>query len=126
MFRRSMTAHALIFTLTVVIVPLAFAHRSGSPSGQRRPSKPAPPRVVLKTVNPQLGGPKAFKPGESWKGTMTITGIPRYKPGSAYPPSNAPPDNAFEVTADPLNAVKEVDEKNNTRVAHTPDPCYVK
>jgi len=191
MLRRSMTVHVFIFILTVVIVPLAFAQRSGSPSGQRGSSKPTPPQFVLpdltitsatakaqcvngtvtativatvkngdvngiaglskvpwaivmgatwgathgegkleptsvKIVKPQLGGPKTLKPGESWKGTMTFTGIPRYKPGTAYAPAYGTPGYSFTVTADPLNAVTEVDEKNNTRVANTSDPCYVK
>ena len=71
----------------------------------------------MKPVTPQLGGPKALKPGESWTGTLTITGIPRLKKGGHKG------DYSFGVTADPLNGVAESNEKNNENLAYASDPC---
>ena len=73
-----------------------------------------------KPVNPQLGGPKTLNPGQTWNGTMTITGIPRFSPlkkAGQY---------GFEVTADPAKAVAETDEKNNTKLVYASDPCFGK
>ena len=78
---------------------------------------PAPPS---KPVNPQLGGPKTLKPGESWTGTMTITGIPRFKA------MKQPGTYGFQIDADPQKAVTEADEKNNTKLIYAPDPCFGK
>ncbi len=78
---------------------------------------PAPP---LKPVNPQLGGPKTLKPGESWSGTMTVTGMPRFKAlqkAGTY---------GFSIEADPTKAVTEADEKNNTKLVYATDPCFGK
>jgi hypothetical protein len=66
-----------------------------------------------------------LKPGETWTGTMNITGIPRYKPGTASSPGQIP-QFAFTVTADPVKGVTETDETNNTRNGWAPDPCYGK
>lgn len=74
-----------------------------------------------KPVNPQLGGPKTMKPGESWTGKMTITGIPRFKPGTAKAGQYV-----FPVNADPVKGVAETDEKNNTKLAYAYDPCFGK
>jgi len=74
-----------------------------------------------KPVNPQLGGPKTMKPGESWTGKMTITGMPRFKPGTAKAA-----EYSFFVNADPLKGVAEADETNNTKLAYANDPCFGK
>ena len=78
---------------------------------------PAPPS---KPVNPQLGGPKTLKSGESWSGTMTITGIPRFK---ALKKAG---EYGFSIEADPTKAVTETDEKNNAKLTYAADPCFGK
>lgn len=79
----------------------------------------APP---LKPVKPQSGGPKTLKPGETWTGTMTITGVPRFKAGA---PKTA--KYVFTVNADPLKGVAETDEKNNgSTPVYASDPCPAK
>src|SRR5262245_4258270 len=76
----------------------------------------------LNPVKPQLGGPKMLKPGETWTGTMTITGIPRFKAGA---PKTA--RYSFVVNADPLKGVAETDEKNNgSTPVYASDPCSAK
>ena len=74
-----------------------------------------------KPVNPQLGGPKTMKPGESWSGKMTISSMPRFKPGTAKAGVYV-----FSVHADPVKGVAETDETNNTKLAYADDPCFGK
>lgn len=77
----------------------------------------APP---VKPVNPKAGGPKQLAHGEIWTTTMTITGIPKFKKGLPKPGQYS-----FRVTADPMKAVTETDETNNTMLAYASDPCVV-
>ena len=59
-------------------------------------------------VKPLMGGPMTLKPGEQFTTSLTITGLPHVNPV----------DNieryGFELSADPLDGVKEPDEKNNS------------
>jgi len=73
-----------------------------------------------KTVMPQVGGPKALKPGQTWSTTLTIVGIPKYKKLN----NTAPLVYYFEVKVDPSNAVAEANEGNNKWMKTAPDACF--
>lgn len=74
---------------------------------------------AVKPVLPQMDGPMSLKPGQWIARTLTITGIPKHKPGAA----GGTHLFGFKVTADPLKGVAEADEKNNEKLAFAPDPC---
>jgi CARDB len=71
------------------------------------------------TVKPQIGGPKTLKPGQSWTGTLTIVGIPKFEKGGTKPGQYG-----FEVRADPQKAVAESNEANNELLTYAFDPCF--
>jgi hypothetical protein len=75
---------------------------------------------AVKPVLPQAGGPMSLKPGQWVARTLTITGIPKHKPGAA---GGGTHQFGFKVTADPTKGVAEADEKNNEKSAFAPDPC---
>lgn len=77
----------------------------------------------VKPVKPQLGGPKTLKPGESWTGTLTISGIPKVNIPKAKKGGYLTSQYGFKVTADPTNGVAEADEKNNVKLTYSPNPC---
>jgi len=75
---------------------------------------------AVKPVLPQAGGPMSLQPGQWVARTLTITGIPKHKPGAAGGDTH---QFGFKVTADPTKGVAEADEKNNEKSAFAPDPC---
>lgn len=75
------------------------------------------------TVKPQVGGPKTLKPGDSWTGTLTITGIPKVNVAEAKKAGKTASEYVFKVTADPGNGVAETDEKNNVKLIYHKNPC---
>lgn len=95
-----------------IVMDASWGSISGSGALEESSTKP---------VNPQLGGPKTLKPGESWTGKMTITRMPRFKSGLPKPGVYS-----FAVNADPVKGVAEADEKNNTKLAYADDPCFGK
>ena len=95
-----------------IVMDATFASIFGSSSLEESSVKP---------VNPQAGGPKSLKPGETWTTKMTITGMPRFKPGLTKPGQYV-----FSVNADPVKGVTESDEKNNQKLAYAYDPCFGK
>ena len=69
-----------------------------------------------KTVKPSVGGPKELKPGESWTGTLTITGIPKANVAKAKKAGHPTAQFGFKLVADPTNSIAEANEKNNEKL----------
>ena len=73
------------------------------------------------TIKPSAGGPKVLKPGQTAKATLEIAGIPKYKTKKG---NTVPGVYIFAVRVDPVNGVKEANEKNNEILIKASDPCF--
>jgi len=73
------------------------------------------------TVKPQAGGPTTLKPGQTWTAKLAIVGLPKYKTNLG---NTVAGNYVFEVKADPLKAVAEGNENNNTVMTVAPDACF--
>jgi len=73
------------------------------------------------TIMPAAGGPTTLKPGQTWKATLEVLGIPKYKTKKG---NTVPGDYIFWVRADPVGGVKESNEKNNEKKVVAADPCF--
>jgi len=74
----------------------------------------------VKTVKPQIGGPKELKPGATWTGKLVIGGIPLANIDEAKKAGHPTSQFGFSVKADPMNGVAEGFENNNEKRVYLP------
>lgn len=77
-------------------------------------------KPLTKDLSMPVGGPGVLKPGESWKGTVTITGIPKANIAKAKKEGKFTSSFGFAVKADPMKVVAEESEKNNVKLIYLP------
>lgn len=110
---------AAIASLKNVTWQIILSAQWWAQAGNQYLEKNPPPQ----TVQPFVGGPMTLPPNATWKGTMTIAGITKYK----YPKNITAAGNyVLQARADPNKHVPELNEKNNDTRTTVADPCFKK